>query len=228
MVAVTISREHGALGTEIGRRVAERLGGRYLDRELIEMAFRYIGLPTPTEEPTPGARREAASLGRRIVDAITGPLSWGMAPGLRHVDTGYGEMGESSPIRQAAGSDEAYVVLMSQVMERVVEENPNSVLVGRGGQCVLAGKPGVLHVHICATLSDRIERVAAAEGLGRQEAAERVRAQDAGRAHYIRHYYGADWLEPSLYHLTVSTSGFTVDEAVELILSAAKMIAARA
>ncbi|NPV07464.1 MAG: cytidylate kinase-like family protein [Anaerolineae bacterium] len=226
MVAVTVSREHGALGTEIGHRVADRLGGRYLDRELLDMAFQFAGLPVPGPaplRPSPALeQKEMPGLARRIVDAIAGPISAGLQPWPRYVPPRPGSVGdEDSLLRQAVATDQAYVDLMSQVLERVLEHYPDSVIVGRGAQCALAGRPGVLHVHICATVADRIRRTAQAEGLSESEAADRVHALDEERAHYIRRYYAEDWQKPCLYHLTLNTSWLSVDQAVDIILYSA-------
>ena len=211
MVAVTISREHGAYGTEIGHRVAEQSGGSYLDRELIDMAFQFAGLHMPSEpedeSAPPVVQQEVPGLVRRIVDAVTGPLSSGLQPWPRYMATkqSSGVGAEDSLLRQAVGSDEAYVAVMGQVLERIVEEQPGAVLVGRGGQCILGGRPGVLNVFVCASLSDRIQRVSESDKVGRQEAADALRSFDEERGHYIRRYFGADWERPSLYHLTVNT-----------------------
>ncbi len=228
MASVTISREHGALGTEIGHRVAERLGGRYLDRELIDMALQFAGLHAvaPTEEPTPPLpQQEVPGLVRRIVEAVTGPLSSGLRPWPRYIAPKQPAVGEEdSLLRQAVGTDDAYVAVLSQVLERIAEEQPNEVLVGRGGQCILGGRPGVLHVFVCASLGDRIQRVAESEKLDRQEAASTVRAFDEERTRYIRRYFAADWQRPSLYHLTVNTSWLSVEQSVDLIVQAAAMV----
>lgn len=232
MAVVTVSREHGALGTEIGHRVAEHLGGPYLDRELIDMALQLAGLPVsePSEVPeTPVPQQEVPGLVRRIVDAVTGPLSSGLQPWPRYAVPKQPAVGEEdSLLRQAVGTDDAYVTVMSQVLERIVEEHPGAVLVGRGGQCILGGRPGVLNVFICGSLADRIQRVAESDELDRQDAADAVRAFDDERSRYIRRYFGADWQRPSLYHLTVNTSWLTVDQSVDLIVEAAAMIGKKA
>jgi len=228
VAVVTISREHGAFGTEIGHLVAERLGGRYLDRELIDMALQFAGLHVPeaSEPPAPPVpQQEVPGLARRILDAVTGPLSAGLQPWPRYAppkQTAVGE--EDSLLRQAVGTDDAYVAVMSQVLERIVEEQPHAVLVGRGGQCILGGRPGVLNVFVCGSLADRIQRVAEGEKLDRQDAASSVRAFDEERSRYIRRYFGADWQRPSLYHLTVNTSWLSIDQAVDLIVKAATFV----
>lgn len=228
MAVVTISREHGTFGTEIGHQVAERLGGPYLDRELIDMALQFAGLHVtePAAEPAPPVpQQEVPGLVRRIVDAVTGPLSSGLMPWPRYAapkQAGVGE--EDSLLRQALGTDEAYVAVMGQVLERIVQEQPHAVLVGRGGQCILGGRPGVLNVFVCGSLADRIQRVAESENLDRQDAADAVRSFDEERTHYIRRYFGVEWQRPSLYHLTVNTSWLSIAQSVDLIVQAAAMV----
>lgn len=231
MVAVTVSREHGAGGTDIGHKVAEGLGGRYLDRDLIEMAFQFAGLPVPqsaSAESPIVEEEEMPGLAHRIVDAFTSQISAGLRPWPRYTPPKPERVGEEdSLLREVVDSDEAYVAMMKNVIERIVQEYPNVVIVGRGGQCVLSGRPGVLHVHICANLADRVRHVMEEENLSEGEASALVRSLDDERARYIRRYYGEDWLRPCLYHLTLNTSWLTHDEAADLVLQAARVVEKR-
>lgn len=78
-------------------------------------------------------------------------------------------------------------------------------------------------MHITAPLTYRIQQIIQREDLGADAAAALVHRKDEERAHYIRRYHAADWLQPSLYHLIINLAWFTPEQAVELVLQAAEM-----
>jgi cytidylate kinase len=103
---------------------------------------------------------------------------------------------------------------------RAAAEGP-AVIVGHGAQCILHGNPGVLHVLAHASVAVRVERVRDHFHLDEKAAAERVRQSDADRRRYIREHFDRDWLDPTLYHLSIDTGRFGVEGAAELIWEAA-------
>ncbi len=60
----------------------------------------------------------------------------------------------------------------------------------------------------------------ASQGLSKREAQSRVRDSDRARSDYLRRYYDVDWLDPTLYHLTINTGRIPISTAVELIVTA--------
>ncbi len=110
------------------------------------------------------------------------------------------------------------------------------VIVGRGGQVLLQGTPGVLHVRIEAPIEDRIQRVKTqiqsergpqrSEGNGRDErellkaASDMIVNRDMASADYIKHFYNIDWDDPKLYHLVLNLGKLNVEQAVQIIVAA--------
>jgi cytidylate kinase len=120
---------------------------------------------------------------------------------------------------------EAYAALLSRTMLALAAAGA-AVLVGRGGNEALAGRPGTLHVLVTAGERVRIQRVMAAEGLDAYDALDRVRASDRDRAAYVRQFFGGDWLDPRRYDLVVATDRLTAQAAAEVIAAAARAGAA--
>lgn len=58
--------------------------------------------------------------------------------------------------------------------------------------------------------------------LNRRDAQSRVRASDRSRFDYVRRYHNVDWLDPTLYHLTINSSRASLATAVDLIITTAK------
>jgi len=235
MFSISLSREFGSGGDQIALRVAERLGIPLLDRELLEAACQSVepgvipayescqAASRSLEESTIGAE-EPRSLASRLVQAISG----GTKPWPRLRPSSPIPVGEEdSLLRLLVPTDLAYADTMTLVFARVLEQG-QAVFLGRGGQVILANHPRVLHVHVTAPVSSKVRRVAAEEGISEAEASEKVRRIDGERGRYIRRYYSADWLDPSLYHITINTGRLSDDGAVDLIIRAAELMTADA
>jgi len=96
----------------------------------------------------------------------------------------------------------------------------NVVIVGRGGQVLLKGIPGVLHVRIIAPLQARVQRLMAKEGGNEKELLQILKQSDVDSGGFIRTFLDADWEDADLYDLTISTDKLPVDAAVDMILRA--------
>ena len=228
MVVVTVSREFGSGGTAIAKAVAERLEAQYLGREIFAMALQVAGVgkvpPEPREPGMPIVEvEEIPSLAGRIVEAILGPIAEGLhlsvpPPPVETVED------EEALLRRVVDSDGAYRQLLRSVFDQVLGEGKPVVIGGRGGQALLKGRPGVLHVHISAHLQDRVRRVMAQEKCSRASALERIEQADRRRRRYLRRYFDVEWRDPALYHLMLNSALLGEEGAVELIVTAARML----
>jgi cytidylate kinase len=124
-------------------------------------------------------------------------------------------------VRPSRQAQRAYLDAIAHVMHELAEQG-SVVIVGRAGQVILAGRPDVLHVRICAPISVRAERIARRHGISLEQARAQVEASDAARRAYLRRYYHVRWDDPYLYHLIINTAGLSVPAAAELICLALK------
>ncbi len=115
-----------------------------------------------------------------------------------------------------------------KVTEVILElaEKGDVLLVGRGSQAVLAGRPGTLHVRIIAPRALRIANVQARCGVPAEVAAARVDASDRARAAYLRQHHGLRLDDPALYDLVINMARLDVATAATLICEAAQRLAA--
>ena len=193
---VTVSREYGAGGGVLARGVAERLGWKVIDRALIEQVAEHLGAPLPAIE---GLDEHVGGILERIGLVFSrGGAEQMFPPGLPDPDT-IAEI-ERSVIRTAAAS-------------------PPVVIVGRGAQCLLAGRRDALHVRLVAPLDVRVARAAEGRGITAEKARADAHRADVERHRYTRHHFQREWDDPHLYDLQVNTGGIELDEAVELVLS---------
>lgn len=100
------------------------------------------------------------------------------------------------------------------------------LIVGRGGQVVLADQPGTLHVHVIAPREMRVRLVMERCRVPLEVAEARVEASDRARAAYLRRHHGVRWDAPELYDLVLNMAHLSVDTAVDLICLAAAGVTA--
>jgi cytidylate kinase len=91
------------------------------------------------------------------------------------------------------------------------------IIIGRGGQVILANKPDVLHVRVIAPLEKRIAVRAAREGLSLKEAQKKLVEADKAHVDFVKNFFDVDNRDPLLYDLVINTDKISIDAAAELI-----------
>lgn len=195
---ITIGREYGSGGAEIAEAVARSLGWKLLDRTLLQEIATRAGVP---ENAAAAVDEHVDPWLYRVLRPVVGRGADGMTAALPV------EVFDADAAAEMAGAviGEAYGL-------------GGCVIVGRGAQCVLAGRPDVLHVFIYAPEKDRIRRVR--ERLPRgADAYALLHKVDKCRMEYVRQHYGQNRMDPHLYDLMINSHG-AVPRAVTLILDA--------
>ncbi|PSH03118.1 MAG: hypothetical protein CXZ00_13900 [Acidobacteria bacterium] len=193
---VTIARECGSGGTEIGRLVAKTLGWELLDRKIIERVAAMGNVDCNWAEEMD---EQSCAWWERVLD------------GFRH---GGPEVYVGGVADEGVDRDE-----LQRFTARVIEEAArmgNCVIIGRGSQCVLRNESQALHVLVYAPLAEKLERMK--YQYPRERDFEKLlRDMDAGRVHYVKHYFGSDSKDPKLYHLCLNST-LGLDACAELIV----------
>jgi cytidylate kinase len=200
---ITVSRQYGAGGSEVGRRVADALGWRLVDNELLERVAARAGI---SPEDMAGIEERTPSFIERLARVLATST-----PELFPPPTGtVPELSEATLVR---------------ITEAVVEEaahDGRAVLVGRAAPAVLARERDALHVKLVASRPFRIRVTAERLGLDPKEA-ERVMLQmDAQRERYHREHYARDWADPVGYHIVINTERLGYDGAAALVVFEAR------
>ncbi len=191
-VIVTIGREFGAGGYEIGKRLAEKLGVTFYDRQLNEMAAEQSGLSLEkVEELEHHMERELVyDFKNAAYDMTNGALS----PEERLF------VAQTSVIRQIASGDESCVIM------------------GRCADWVLYSDPNCFRIFIHARPDARIRRTMAKYGLDEAEAKRQMENTDASRARHYKRFTGREYGRQEYYHLGVDSGMLGTEESVEVIL----------
>lgn len=172
-----------------------------MDRELVEEAARWLGLD-------PEAARSRDERPPAILEEI------GMALGAGTPLTGAPLSAAGSPTGDQALADATRRVILS------LADAGGHVILGRGAQAVLAGRPDACHLALVADLGERAGWVAASQGLRQKEALDMCRRVDGERAAYLRRFFGVDISDPLLYDCVLNTSRLGVDGAVPVAVEA--------
>jgi cytidylate kinase len=202
---ITISRQYGAGGSEVARRVAAALGWRVVDNELIEEVAARAGIPADQvaerDERAPSfVERLARTLAASTPELFPPSVPGGTLPKLQEVD----------------------LVRMTESVVAEAAAKGRLVLVGRAAPAVLAQERDGLHVKLVAPRPYRIQAAAERLGVDLQKAATVVDESDSTRDRYHRQYYHRDWNDPVNYHLVLNTGALGLDSATSVIVSEAR------
>ena len=202
MSLVALSASYGAGGSVVGPELAERLGVPFVDR----------AIPT------------------KVAESLDVPL----AHALEH-DENVGSLLDRmlthfAPLSGAYSSGTASEVLVAtdvyrEATERVICEHAEAgrgVILGRACALVLRERPEVLRVRLDGPEEARLEQAMRIQGIDRETAQERMRQTDRARDAYVRHFYGADPRDMSIFHLVIDSTAVGLDVCVDLVAHAAE------
>ncbi len=196
---VCISSADGAGAEEIARRVAEALAFRLINEDVVARAASEANID---EEVVADVERRKSLVAR---------LLEGFAAGTAPPDAVVLGQSASDSLRQVIRS----------VIEETAEAG-NVVLFAHAASFALASRDDVLRVHLTASDTTRQQRLAGDRGVDEHEAARVMRQSDAGRADYLRRFYGVSAERPTHYDLVVNTDKLTTEAVSALIVDAVK------
>ncbi len=200
MAVVTISRQYGAGGLSVAPALADALGFRLIDRQITEEAARRMGV-----DPEMALSRDERA------PALVEEIGMALAAGTPQFD-----VGRSSEV------DDRILAENSRAVMESLGDAGGFVILGRGGQAALKGRPDAFHLSLVGERPDRIRRVARSRGISEKEAAARCDRVDADRAAYVRKFYGVDIRDPLLYDVVLNTTRLGVDGATDVALAAVR------
>ena len=197
--SVAISRQRGSGGSYVGRAVAERLGLRYFDREMLRTAAEYLN------------EQEYSS--KKIEQPVD---SWferlGTLLSLSSLDTGY------APPSPTVIYERELFEFENRLIREIVDDHV-AVIVGRGAAQTLRGQRGVVTVFVHAPERWRVDRVQQVYGItDRAAALQMVQHSDQDRTKFIQAMAGIEWTDARHYDLAINSAALGFDAAVDLIV----------
>jgi cytidylate kinase len=197
---ITVARQLGSGGSELGQRLACRLGFAYLDRQILQHAARELGM---SEAELAHREERIQSFWARMVESFS---------------TGCPEFLMTTPPPRII-SDEALIDAEQRVLPRLAAEG-SCVIVGRCGFHLLAGRARMLNLFVHASRPFRIARMIKLYGAGNPTTAEEmIDSTDRNRERYVERLTGRSWYDARNYHLSIDISEIGFDAAEEIIVS---------
>lgn len=91
------------------------------------------------------------------------------------------------------------------------------ILVGRGANWLTRSIPGGIHVRLVGSLNRRTQHVQDYYGLSKRQAEDLIKTEDAGRKKYLKQHFEKDIDDPLLYDIVINTDKVSYDDAAMLI-----------
>lgn len=193
----TIGREFGSGGKEVGQKLADRLGIKLYDKELLQQAAKDSGFceeifENHDEKPT------NSFLYSLVMDTYS--------------VSGY----SAAPFLDMPLNHKVFLAQFETIKK--IAENESCVIVGRCADYALADNPDCINVFIHADMDIRIKNVSKKLNITENKARDIINKTDKQRASYYNYYTSKRWGDSKSYNLSLDAGKLGTDNCVELIL----------
>ena len=197
---ITIGRQSGSDGKEIGQKAAEKLGVKCYDKELLALAAKDSGLceelfESHDEKPT------KSFLYSLVMDSYA----------IGYTSSGYMDM----PINHK-------IFLAQFDAIKALANRESCVIVGRCADYALEDYPNRISVFVTGNDETKIKRLAARNNVSEAKAKEIMMKTDKERSSYYNYYSSKKWGDVRSYDLCINSSVLGIDGTVDIILAFAQ------
>jgi cytidylate kinase len=203
---ICVSHATGAGGTELGRLVAEKLGFRLVDEEIVTRAAENQNVSVAD---LADVERRKSLLSRILRDMAAGAAS------------GPGELYVSAYAAELQPDKNSLRGLIRESINETAAEG-KVVIVSHAASYALVGRDDVLRVLVTASTDTRIRRMTSASA-DEKQATKAIGAEDAGRSDYLKRFYGVSQELPTHYDLVVNTDRVAVEKWADIVADAAAL-----
>lgn len=192
---ITIGRQYGSAGREIGQKLAAEYGIKCYDKELLSIAAKESGLcqelfENHDEKPT------NSFLYSLVMDTYS----------LGYSSSSFLDM----PINHKV------FLAQFETIKKIADEGP-CIIVGRCADYALADYKNCISLFIHASLDKRIRRIAGKYDMTDAKAKELIIKTDKKRASYYNYYSSKKWGDAAGYNLSIDSGLIGIDGTVKLI-----------
>lgn len=198
---ITIGRQYGSGGREIGEKLAQKLEIPFYDKELLERAANDSGIckelfENHDEKPT------NSFLYSLVMDTYS--------------------FGYSSAAFTDMPINHKVFLAQFEAVKKLAMEGP-SVMVGRCADYALSEFSNCFSVFIHSDMESRIRRIAQKYGMKDNKARDAIQKTDKSRSSYHNYYTNKRWGDASSYHLSIDSGKLGIDKTVECIIQTLKV-----
>ena len=197
---ITIGREYGSGGREIGQAVAKKLGISFYDKEIISLAAEKSGL----------SHEFIANNEQRVKSGLVHNFSASAAYSGGFFSHHYLPLSESIFVSQA------------QVI-RDIANKQSAVIVGRCADYILSERKNTINVFIHAPIEARVERIMKLYQLDEAAALKAIATSDKERGNHYFRYTDMKWGKAQNYHVCINSALMGVEKTVEMLADLAQI-----
>jgi cytidylate kinase len=197
---ITIGRQLGSGGKQIGELLSKKLGIPCYDKELILLASRESGL------------------GKEFFEKFDEKSSYSFFSNIFGHTSGY--------TNEQAGNylcNETLFRIQSDVIKKLAEEE-SCIFVGRCADYILRNHPHLFSIFVHAHIDDRIRRIIAEKNCTEKDARNRLEQTDKKRAEYYNYYSNKQWGLSTSYDLCINSSNLGIEKTTNFIFQYASLI----
>ena len=189
---ITVSREFGSGGRTIARMVAEKLGYKFYDEEIIDEVVKESGL--------------SRELAEKYDEYATHKNSFLYSIAVNSGGNNYNSLSFANRIQ----------IAQINVIKRFAEQG-SCVIVGRGADYILREREDCFNVFIRADMSFKAKRVIEQYGETNVKIEERLRDKDARRRVFYRAFTMREWADIDNYNLVLDSGAIGFDKCADII-----------
>ena len=194
---ITISREFGSGGREIGKKLSEKLDVPIYDKELLEMASKESGI--------------ARELFVKNDESYTNSFLYSLVMGNYPVSPD-GRLNPELPLNHKI------FLAQFETIKKLAEKGP-CVIVGRCADYVLKEMPNVIDFFVSGNMYDKKKRILERYDIEKPKVEDFIRKTDKRRASYYNYYTDMKWGDARNFDLCINSSKSGIDGAVELMMA---------
>ena len=197
---ITIGREYGSGGRQIGQALAGRLGISFYDKELITLAAKKSGLSDEFIEHNE--------------QRVKGGLMHSFATSSAYHNGFFS--GQYLPLSESIFISQAQVI-------RDIAEKESAVIVGRCADYILAGRENTINIFIHAPMEARVKRIMALYHLDEAAAIKAITTSDKERGNHYFRYTDMKWGKAQNYDICVNSALMGVEKTAEMLAKLAQI-----
>ncbi len=200
-IIITISRQYGSGGRNIGKLIANKLNINFYDKEFIEIVAKRTGIDIQYLE--------------NMEEKFTNDNLFFSAFHKEHFSSPFSDQIKYSTL------DKMFEI-QSEVIKDIADKG-NCVIIGRCANFILKKtEHKCFNVFVHAPNKNRIERITKEYGVKIEDAETQLINTDKYRSNYYKYYTGMEWGNMMNYNLTIDSGYFNDENVCNIIIEAAK------
>lgn len=191
-LVITIARQYGSGGLEVGRKIADRLGIQLFDKSILDNVAQNVDL-----QPHEIEQREQNISNARFYEMLVAD---------NYVPRG-----------TVLSKDDKIYVAQSRFIRSVASKEP-CVIIGRLADHILKDRPNVIRIFILSSPDFAAKRLISLNPqLTLSQALDKISQVNTARANHSLRYAGRKWADPANYDIVFNTSTVQIDRVVDVV-----------